>query len=830
METKISTNDIKIQQENEPTTFKGLLTDFANNTTLHGLPRVITSAQLIRKFVWFCIFFGSFGYFSFQVAELINDYYKWPVLIRSEMKLRTFMEVPAVTICNMNMLRRSKIEGTMFNSLVELDNDTANEIIEKQDTTENEINNQNQIQNSDKTSRKKRNINMIQKSIQRPMSKENNALKGHENKFEISRVKTKSMESVNNILAFEHEGSGSTKIEHTFFDGSLPENEADDPHSLNDEYIALEDGHSVEPIDDTNDNGRRVRREVAGGSGGEATDSYVSDPTDTTTDSYDTYTDPTDTTTDSYDTNTDPTDTTTDSYDTNTDPTDTTTDSFDTNTNPTDTTIDSYDTNTDPTDTTTDSYDTNTDPTDTTTDSYDTNTDPTDTIEDSFDTNTDPVSTNTYPIYTDSYPTDPNADPMDFDTYPTESYTDPNFQSSDYYESYEYSEYESSEQEMDQESGEDPGYDVPFQFEQSKLMGIKDPNNYAEILRLAEAEDLSDIFGLASPTVEQLDEYGHNLSDLVALCTFDGENCNRSSDHWLETYNKYYGKCYTWNSVINKPRGERPLVTTNFGSRYGLRLTLNVERDEYTGLFSPTYGTRVAIHDSSIISYPENDGITASVGNEMVIRLRLKKYERETEPYPSDCVKDDDLVKQFGGYTVIGCMRECLEERLVKRCKCLDRIVEKDEHRCSYFNRTEELCRQRVYYAYNSGKLGCKCRARCRENKYDISTTVSTWPSKHHDYYLLNRLKERGIQTLEEIEDNILRVHIYFEDFNVETIKEVPAYSVISLLSNIGGTMGMFVGLSICTLGEFLELIWEMIMLLRRKISRRHNMVNASSA
>ncbi|CAH1775794.1 unnamed protein product [Owenia fusiformis] len=123
MDVKIESHN---QQKDKLPTFKERIYDFADNTTLHGLPRSFkTSVHLFRRLVWLGIFFGCSGYFTFQVIELINDYSTWPILIKSEMKLQTFMKFPAVTICNMNMLRKSKIKGTAFQGLIDLDEVTV---------------------------------------------------------------------------------------------------------------------------------------------------------------------------------------------------------------------------------------------------------------------------------------------------------------------------------------------------------------------------------------------------------------------------------------------------------------------------------------------------------------------------------------------------------------------------------------------------------------------------------------------------------------------------------------------------------------------------------
>lgn len=46
----------------------------------------------------------------------------------------------------------------------------------------------------------------------------------------------------------------------------------------------------------------------------------------------------------------------------------------------------------------------------------------------------------------------------------------------------------------------------------------------------------------------------------------------------------------------------------------GLRLSLNIQYDEYVGLFAQDVGVRVSVHPFNVTPFPESDGINAAPG------------------------------------------------------------------------------------------------------------------------------------------------------------------------------------------------------------------------
>ena len=120
------------------------------------------------------------------------------------------------------------------------------------------------------------------------------------------------------------------------------------------------------------------------------------------------------------------------------------------------------------------------------------------------------------------------------------------------------------------------------------------------------------------------------------------------------------------------------------------------------------------------------------------------------------------------------------------------------------------LCVQPALQDYINQELykKCDCRAPCDQIFYKATVSSSTQSNflveylqqVHFNYTIPNQF----------VRDNFLILKVYFSDLSLESINTAAAYSVLSLLCDIGGTLGLCLGSSFLTLFEFGDfiLIW----------------------
>ncbi|XP_071795166.1 uncharacterized protein [Asterias amurensis] len=344
---------------------------------------------------------------------------------------------------------------------------------------------------------------------------------------------------------------------------------------------------------------------------------------------------------------------------------------------------------------------------------------------------------------------------------------------------------------------------------------VTDENDWRGFYERSTADDFSDLVDVVNPTREELETLGHQADNFILQCTFDKKKCNFTD--FRVTQNRDYGNCFTFNHGTGN---DTVRYTSKSGAKYGLHLTIWIEQPEYIGILTPESGARVTVHDQRTMPIPEDEGITVAPGAATSIGVRQDYIERQPHPF-GNCSNDpsqtDFAGNDYYDYSVGVCTKYCQQNALLRRCGCVTDLLIDSAAKCSYINSTQQMCRQAVDALYESNRLDCKCPTACNETSYRLGISSSRWPSERYEEHLYSRVSQtnanaaRLLQNAEQTKKNVLRLRIYFEELNYQSIIQSPKYSIEGLLGALGGLFGLYVGFSVITMAEAAVFIAKLI-------------------
>ncbi|XP_067671973.1 amiloride-sensitive sodium channel subunit beta-like [Haliotis asinina] len=288
------------------------------------------------------------------------------------------------------------------------------------------------------------------------------------------------------------------------------------------------------------------------------------------------------------------------------------------------------------------------------------------------------------------------------------------------------------------------------------------------------------------------------MSELLVSCFFAGSPCRHNEFSWF--YDLDYMNCFQFP----RDNSTRSREVYSAGQVFGLSLILNVDQKEYVPFVTPSAGIRVAIHEYGSSPNLMQKGLTAPPGFETSIGIRPVIRIHQPHPY-GNCETDNP----YGDIQT--CERRCLEDLIEIECECSRRI--NNPNNITYVcSAAQGGCIKTVIKQMQKGNLTCStCRISCREHGYIQRVSMATWPADHYDMALKTVInKEKSLGDI-DTRKNLVSLNIFFSELIEEVVQEEPAYMWENLQSDIGGQLGLWLGISVLSLCEVVELFLKMI-------------------
>ncbi|CAG5125164.1 unnamed protein product [Candidula unifasciata] len=317
------------------------------------------------------------------------------------------------------------------------------------------------------------------------------------------------------------------------------------------------------------------------------------------------------------------------------------------------------------------------------------------------------------------------------------------------------------------------------------------------------------------------DSSAHQISDMLVKCLINKHVC--SMDNFTEHSTTTYGNCYTF--ATEDPKS---MYTTKAGPESGLILELDIEHRDYIYL-SPTAGLKVIVHGHDERPFPEDGGILAHPGVTTSIGIKKNKHMAQLTLFSGE---------QYS-YTENACRKSCFQLAMYKRCRCCDEDLPCDDDAlfkmaginpekgqtvpyCEMDSETVE-CMIQIEEDYLTDGLNCftRCLPACDKTTFEKVVSTALWPSDPYLDFVLHKINETVLKNMtfttklalkRFIQTNFLRLEIYFDSLDVVEFNTQPKYDWSMLFGDVGGQLGLWLGCSLLTAMEVIEVFIDTLL------------------
>ena len=135
----------------------------------------------------------------------------------------------------------------------------------------------------------------------------------------------------------------------------------------------------------------------------------------------------------------------------------------------------------------------------------------------------------------------------------------------------------------------------------------------------------------------------------------------------------------------------------------------------------------------------------------------------------------------------------------------------------------DEECVLELIVKYDTGMLECSCLPACTEKDYEKLVSSTVWPaataataiSNMYSVDITDRKQVRPSDNVSYLylsfKADYLKLDVYLMSLNVKSITETARYTTASFISTLGGSLGAWLGFSVCMIFEVLELAIDLI-------------------
>jgi hypothetical protein len=178
------------------------------------------------------------------------------------------------------------------------------------------------------------------------------------------------------------------------------------------------------------------------------------------------------------------------------------------------------------------------------------------------------------------------------------------------------------------------------------------------------------------------------------------------------------------------------------------------------------------------------------------------------------------IIKTKYNYTQNECFNLCLQNIIMDLCNCYDLNNDRLKDNVSPCLSDEQLnCSKESYMKFikeSKLKFVKDCPLECDETIYSHALSSADYPTENAYQRLKSdhHFSRYSNLSFEKFEERLLMVNIFYPKLSYLSVSQLKKVEVMDLLEHIGGLLGFFIGMSLLSFIEFIEIIIDVILIL----------------
>ena len=313
----------------------------------------------------------------------------------------------------------------------------------------------------------------------------------------------------------------------------------------------------------------------------------------------------------------------------------------------------------------------------------------------------------------------------------------------------------------------------------------------------------------------------------IYYCKF-GSNKNCINSYTKSDYLEY--SCITLNTGLNSSGHPVELIKSDIGGLYnGLEIKLFIPGNDYVNLIITDNNFKPGFNQMDNLAIKKK---TKSF-------LSLKKTVEKKIPKPYSQCKDEtnsaiykEILNLNTKYTREYCITLCICKKWADNCSCYcPSFNENNNYNQSCYSNNSKEC---IYKTFSletreREKAFCEdsCLSQCETTKFELSTQSFAYDEGEliQEQKIFNSSPFKT-QYVNNDSSSLLTLQLYFPYLEYTQISHIIKTTVPDLVSIIGGTLGLFLGLSLLSFIEMLDFLLEALHILIDRFKTKQKIRN----